>query len=791
MFQNYIKIAIRHLLKNKLYLLINTVGMGVAIACAMTAYLFVAYNIEFDSTIDIDRVKNIVKVVHHRKETSGDSFQELVTPISLAPAAINDISGIKNYSRYFSDGGYLVYGEKGFHETIFFADSAFMSMFKPRLASGAHKSFLDKNVIFINEKYALKYFGQEDPIGKTMNVSINNKLLHVVVGAVMTDVPFNSTFTANILLRADNYLDIYGLKDNDWATSHRASLLLELNDISQAKTIGDQLKKYTTLSNAARPEERSQGYELLPFMQSVSPNDMRQSDLHLRIPFIALAIFMTLALIILLIACFNLTNTTLALSLRRHKEIGVRKVVGSSRAQIAYQLLGEITLTVAISVVIGFALSLYIIPQFASMWQLSFGLAELSGLNMFIALLILLVSCSIVAGVYPALFGSRQSPLLLFKGGKAVGGTNLFTRTLLVVQFSLCVMVLVAGTAFTRNAVYQDTISFGYDKDMIITAIIQSKQEAEALSNAISSNPKIELVSPSVHHFAFINAPERPAEIGMDKFNATVYEVAPEYFATVGLKLIDGDLFNNRDTIGSQSIIVDESFVRRNRISNPLGSKVNIEGKARTIIGIVSDHLTDLESDNSENYVYTLANPDHYQILVIRAEASSLAETQQYVNDQWKKIFPDKPLRTDLQQEIVYMEADAYNGNLSRIFFFMTVLGCQLSVSGLYSMASLNMHRRTKEIGVRKVLGASVVSILKLLNVEFAIILFIATILGGYGGYEMASGLLSDLFAQHVGVSALVVAASGATIFLVGMLSTCVTIWSTANSNPVNSLRSN
>ncbi len=787
---SYLKIATRQLVKNKLYLAINTLGMGIAIACAMTAYLLVAYNIEFDDVIDQERVKHIVKVVHHRKGTNGDPFKELVAPVSLGPAAMNDLAGITRFSRYCSDGGYLSYGEKGFHETIFFADSAFLNMFTPELVSGSYESFDSRNTIFITEKFANKYFGGEDPLGKEMIVSINSQQALVNVGGVLRDVPFNSTFTENVLMRIENYLSFYNLKENDWATAHQTSTLFELTDVSQAAEIGKQFKKYTSLRNEAVPEAGSFAYELLPFSQSISPNDVRQSDLHLRIPFIALAIFMTLGGIILLIACFNLTNTTLALSMKRLKEIGIRKVAGSSRFQIGMQFFCEILVTVSLSVVAGFAMSLYFIPQFASMWELPYGLKELNGINMLIALVLLLFLCALLAGLYPALFGSRQSRVFLFRAGKTPGGTNYFTRSLLVVQFSLSVMVLIAGIVFTQNAVYQDTIPFGYDKEKIITALIQGPHEAERLTQAIRSYPKIEAVSPSVHHFAFINAPERPAQLGTEKFKATVYEVGREYFSTVGLSLLSGRLFNEIDTAERKSVLVDENFVRRNRLADPLETSVEVEGEFLTIIGVVSNHLTDLESHNTEDYIYRLAKPDEYQILLIRAEASTLPETQQYINQQWRKIFPGKPLRTDLQDDIVYLEANAYNRNLSRIFLFMTVLGCMLSVSGLYSMATLNIHRRTKEIGVRKVLGASVLSILKLINIEFAMILLLAVILGGYGGYMLTDALLSDLYAQHLEVPLITTVTCGVFVFLMGMISTSLTIWSTANSNPVTTLRS-
>jgi ABC-type antimicrobial peptide transport system permease subunit len=552
--------------------------------------------------------------------------------------------------------------------------------------------------------------------------------------------------------------------------------------------VADQLKKYTTLRNEVSPDTRSERYELLPFRQYLSPNDVRQSDLHLPIPFIALAIFMTLGGIILLIACFNLTNTTLAVSMKRMKEIGVRKVVGSSRYQIALQFFIEIVLTVSLSVAVGFAMSLYFIPQFAAMWELPYGLKELNSMNIVIALMVLLFCSALLAGLYPAIFGSRQSPLLLFRSGKGPGGTNLFTRSLLVVQFSLSIMVLIAGAVFTQNARYQDAIDFGYDKGLLITALIQGRHEAEALSHAISSHPKIESSAPSVHHFAFINAPQRTSQIDSEKFNATVYEVSPGYFSTVGLKLISGRLFNEQDTLDRSSVLVDENFMKRNRLTDPLESKVEIEGKVMTIIGVVSNHLTDLESHNTENYIYALAKPEQYQILVIRGEAATLSQTQQYIQEQWKKLFPGKPLRTDLQDDIVYLEANTYNRNLSKIFFFMTVLGCLLSVSGLYSLASLNIHRRTKEIGVRKVLGASVINILKLINFEFALILFASAILGGMGGYVLTNALLSDLYAQHIDVNILTVIISGVIVLLIGISATSLTILSAANANPVKAL---
>lgn len=786
MILNYLKVATRHLRKNKLYLAINTLGMGIAISCAMTSYLLIAYNIEFDAAVDKERVKNIVKVVHHRTQADGDPYMELAAPLPLAPAAAGDITGIKSFTRFCSTGGYINYGEKGFHETIFFADSAFMTMFRPELVSGSYESFQDKNSIFLSEKLTTKYFGSENPIGKELIIHSNNKSATAIVGGVMKDMPFNSTFVENALMRFEIYTDIYNLRDNDWVSNNKASALLELNDIGQAEGVATAMNKYVTLRNESNIQARSVRYELHPFMYVLTPNDIRNSDLHLRIPNIALFIFIFLGSVILLIACFNLTNTTLALSARRLKEIGIRKVVGSGRRQIALQFLLEIAFTISIAVAVGFALALYLIPEFASMWQLPYGLKELNSMNIVIALVALLFATSLLAGIYPALFGSRQNPLLLFRGTAKTAGTNLFSRSLLVAQFALSIVVLIGGIMFSRNAQYQENLSFGYDKDMLITALIQGPHEAEVLSNAIQSNPAIESTAASIHHFAFINPGKTPAKLGGESFNATVYDVSPEYFSTVGLHFVAGRSFGAQD---STSVVVDENFVRRRNLRDPLGTRVEVDGKQYPIVGVVTNHLTDLESHNDEDYIYHRADPSKYLILVVRAEAGSVAETKDYIDREWKKLFPNSGLRTDLQRDILTLESNSYNYNLKKIFLFLTVLGCLLSISGLYAMASLNITRRTKEIGIRKVLGASVSSIVRLVNIEFTIILLVAAILGGVGGFMLSDGLLSSLYAQRIEVGLLPVLICCMFVVTIGLLATTFTILSAATENPVRALK--
>jgi hypothetical protein len=175
--QNYFKVAIRHALRNKSYVLLNTLGMGIALTCCITAYLLVAYDLEFDAYFDEDQVQRVVKVVHHLEEPGGETYQELTAPVVLAPLAARQIAGISAFTRYCSDGAYLQYGENTFAETVYFADSAFFDVFRPGLQSGSYRNFRSRNAIYLGESLARKCFGDADPVGKTVQVQLRNRVL--------------------------------------------------------------------------------------------------------------------------------------------------------------------------------------------------------------------------------------------------------------------------------------------------------------------------------------------------------------------------------------------------------------------------------------------------------------------------------------------------------------------------------------------------------------------------------------------------------------------------------------
>ena len=593
----------------------------------------------------------------------------------MAPQAVNEISGIEDFTRFCNEAGTLSYGENAFNENIRFADPSFFKMFKLGLAKGSYKNFENQQSIFLSGQLAKKYFDEKDPIGETLTVDINNKKYEVVVGGVFEKLPLNISFNIDALMRIENYLDAHSIEPDRWDISYSSSTLFKLTDINQRHLIGQQMNKYVKLLNEKQKESRSVSFELVPFTTPIINGEVSQSNLRLPIPTIALFIFSTLGFIILLIACFNLTNTTMALTGKRLKEIGVRKVVGSGRSQIVYQFLIEMVITISLAIVAGLLMAQVIVPQFATMWHLQYGLSDLNKLNLLLALVVLLFIAAILAGIYPALSNSKFNPIELLKGRRGIKGTNYLTRSLLVVQFSLSVIVFIAGIVFTQNASYQKELGLGYDKQNILTVSVQGDKEYELFKNKIAENAEIEGIAGTANHIGPYTAKYSTVKIDTTLFQTNVYEVGIGYFDVVGLHLIAGrDFIAGNQTDYESGAIVDENFVLNHGITNPIDAQVFYEDKPYRVIGVVRNHLSGLKQKDDSEHLFTLTQSSNYKMMVVRTDPGNILDVRSYLERQWKTVFPGKPFESKLQEDIVYEEANAYNDNLRQIFFFITPL---------------------------------------------------------------------------------------------------------------------
>ncbi|HYF70165.1 MAG TPA: FtsX-like permease family protein [Ohtaekwangia sp.] len=791
MIKNYLQVAWRNLLRNKSYVIINTFGLGISLACCITAYILVAYNIEFDSFHKDEKVADVYKVHTHFKEKDGPTTQTITAPIVFGPIAAEDISGIAQFTRFIYGGGYIRYGDNSFSENIAYVDSTFFDMFDYPLKSGSHLAFKDKHSVFISEEYAKKYFGDEDAVGKVLVLNYPNEIeIQAIVGGVLAKTPVNNSFSVNVLMRVEVFMDINKLEINNWGDWRDPSTFVKLVAGSDPAHISKQFDKYIPLRNEVKKDAMVTAYKLEPFKSSFTQDDIRSSYANLRISFVPLLIFISMAGMILLIACFNLTNTSIALTAKRLKEVGVRKAIGAAQGQIVSQFLLETVITISLSLVVGLIMAQFIVPAFTTMWNLPYGLRDLDGVNLFITLIILVFIASLLAGLYPAIFNSRFKPVSLLKGSVKIKGTNGLTRSLVAIQFALSVIVLIAGVIFIQNTHYQEQIKFGYDKEMVITVNIQSENEYEAIRNAISGNAKILNIGVSDHQVGYSNY-QFPVKVDTSEYEARLLGVGKNYFETMGFEFIEGNSFNPENSSDlAEAVVVNKAFLKKVNMVDPLDKIVVVHEVKRHIVGVIEDHIDNLfRSKEPEPFVFYPATPDAYKLMLVKVNAADRGEIDKYIGKIWKETFPTKSYESKFQEDIVLEETKRTNANLKQIFLFLTVLGGLLSASGIFSLASLNIARRTKEIGIRKALGATVVNVVALLNREFVIILMIAVVFGSVGGFYLINALLDEIYAHHIVISIIPIIVCAVGVFAMGMLTTSSTTLKAAKANPVDTLR--
>jgi putative ABC transport system permease protein len=792
MIRNYFRVASRSLLKNKSYVIINTLGLGISLACCIAAYVLVAFNIEFNNFHDPERVANIFAFHTHSTQKDGKHARDIQAPFNLPPLAAEEIAGIDRYTRFLGDGGSLRYGDEAFNEYLSFADSSFFDMFDFPLEAGSHKSFKEKNSIFITAEIARKYFGDEDPVGKILVGNfVNEKQLEFVVGGVLKKIPMNNSFNFKILARFENFIDINNIKPDDWSDWRNPSSYFQLASPENAASIGKQFDKYIPLRNKTRTDMVVESYELVPFKTNFNQEDVRWTWSMIQISYVPLIIFTSMALLILLIACFNLTNTSIAMTAKRLKEVGIRKAIGAARMQIVSQFLLETLFTILMSLGAGLLIAQIIVPAFITMWQLPYGLEDMDGVNLFIALIFLVFLASLLAGIYPALFSSKFKPTQLLKGTVGVKGTNALTRTLVAAQFALSVIVLIAGIVFIQNSKFQQEIKFGYDKEKLITVQLQGEREFLAMEQALAENPKILSVAVSNGNFGGNNY-QTPVTVDTGKYDVQAMGVGKNYFETMGLKMYDGRTFNLDNASDEEgAIIVNRAFLDKTGLKDPLEKSIVLHDKKRVIVGVLENHIDNLfRSGDAEPFVFYPAAKFQYVLMIVKAEKSDIADTQKYLETTWKRLFPNRPFESTLQEDILLKNSKETNANLEKIFLFITILGGLLSASGIFALASLNIAKRTKEIGIRKALGASVSNIVALLNREFVVILMAAGILGAVAGFYLTDAMLSQIYKIHVSVGIGTVIFCAVSIFVIGILTTSSTILTAARSNPVETLRS-
>ncbi len=787
MIKNYLKIIFRSITKNIVYVLINIVGLGLALAICIVAYL----NYKFDADFDTCQ-KNRVQIfrIEHTQLIEGEVRSFATTPDLLGPAVADDISGVEKMVRVAMDllenMQLLKAGENESHSRLIYADPDFFDVFTFPMISGDKKSFRDDNSVFITEQLAMVLFGDQDPVGEI--VSVNDS--PYTVGGVLQNHPLNSSFQFEAIAPIR---EIY--KDNNskagWDNIYGiASTFILVKDQRQGEAIEKSLQTYVPVVNDVNYHQVERFY-LAPFKDMAHrARNIRghrfQPSLHpaaVLPPLIA-------AICILLIACINITNTAIAFAGKQLKEIGIRKVVGSRKRQLLLRLMGENILLVVFSLIFALFFAHYFVPSYSAMWDfmdLSFSITKDPGLWIFIILVLIITL--VISGVYPAFYISSFNPVHILQDKLKLGGSSLFSKGILTLQYGITVLALFTAVTFIQNADYLDRFDIGYDGDYLIE-VHGNQSSLNVYKNKIQSNPEIESISGSISG-PFFNT--RSIKYNETRLEAKMKFLKMGTFETMGLRLAEGRSFDQKtkttDIIGS--ILVNKAFIEEIGMIEPVGKALIMSDSIPlTIIGVIENLLY-------EGAFTTAISPIFYRLagdrlntgaLYIRVAPENRQEVLRYLKDEWNKLVPDSPF-FGIEGDIFMGASQFINKKILTLSFFLVLIATLLSAAGLYSQVSLRIIHRTKEIGIRKIFGASILTIIKILNYEFLVILSLGSIVGIIAAYYLNVALMDSIWENFTDLSILTFIIPLVVIFVFSVITISGKVYYAATRNPVQSLR--
>jgi putative ABC transport system permease protein len=790
MFKNYFLITIRSMMKNKFFIIVNILGMGIAIACCIVGYF--AY--EYDSTFDHnhEHASTLYRV------SSVREFDRQFTKFGLVPKPLSEavrqnMKDVDQATRLFYSHSNFKREDDLFDAKLGYVDAEFFSMFTFDFIVGNGAGLKDKTSVVICEPMAIRLFKTpEEALGKTITQVYGSELKELKITGVFKEQPQNSSvFFREAYMNAENHKDEFKNATNEnW--NEQATLFVQITNPARVPAVLAQLQRYKENNNKVREDFVISEFTLDP-LEGMAHADR---DAEVRSwtwdapPASAIVGSGIMGILILLIACFNLTNTAIAISSRRLKEIGIRKVMGGIRQQLIIQFIGETTFICFMAFVVGIAIAGFLIDGWNIMWDYM-RLTEhyLDNPRFFIFAVATLIFTALLAGGYPAFYISKFEPISILKGKLKFGGTNNFTRLLLFGQFMISMIAIVSAIAFYQNARYQEAYDMGFDGKSSIIAWFDKPSEVLAFRNALQSNPEIISMSGAASGI-FSNRKHEPVKHKSHQVEVDIIDVGDNYLETMNLTLTDGRSFKkDSESDKLESVIISKRMADMFEWKDPLGKEVIWKDSAHYfVVGVVKDVYTQGLWRELDPLMIRYVGEDKYSQLVVTAKAGDVANINTFMESKWKEIFPNRLYNGHMLSNNLQEMIDV-NENILLMFGLLGMIALCLSVTGLFTLVSLNIIKRMKEIGVRKVLGASIGNITRIINTEFAIILSISATVGCVVGYFAADSLMSSIWRYYQAATPVTFVL--AIVFMIGIAAMGISykVYKAADMNPVNTLR--
>lgn len=789
MLQSFFKIVVRNLWRYKAYTLINIVGLAIGIAAMVWGYQTYQFSFSFDKFHpDIDNV--------YRGLTSkqGSDGIKGIFPMAVVEAANSEFPAIVKTVRLDSRGLNIKSGkDETFTEQVHFTDPSFFEFFNFPLLAG-NNDLTDRSAVLITETMAKKYFGNENPLGRTLQFYAGDVYaMNFIVKGVLRNPPINSTIQFNFLTNFSNQLKPDGAKieAGDWGWFVDAAFF-KINDPSKTAALANALNKYTSRQNKAREDWKVARFELMSLSKAATVNGIISSNNLFERPDDSAAFGpIVFAFLILLSACLNFSNTTVARSNSRLKEIGMRKVMGSSYGQLIAQMLIECGIIVIAAIGLSTILNSWWLPTFNKMFTFVDIKADyLHDRNLIFYLVIMLAGTTLLAGSYPAFYISRFNPSTIFRGSVKFGGSNLFSRLMLGLQIAISIITVIGGIAFAKNAAFQRSYDFGYNIENTIGLFVTDRNTFNAMKNELTNIPQVNALSGARHHIGFGYRTVPVEAEGIEK-ESNYFEVGNDYLRVMNLSLVTGRTFDaSMESDYSRSILITQKMAANYgwKENEAPGKQIHIDSATYSVIGVLKDFHSNTFFEPLEPAILKLVKDDKFQYLVIQSRPEDLTSVYDQAKAIWKKLFPLKPFNGFYQNEIT-AESYRVSSSIAIIFSWFAIISVLLTATGLFALVSLTILKKMREIALRKVVGASGRDILILINKGYVWVFVVSAILGCYGGVTLTRLLLDMIFRINVGIENSTLIISVMSLFVIAACTIGFKVWQAVKTNPVKLLR--
>lgn len=803
MFKNYIKIALRNLWKSKGYAFINVVGLAVAFCVSVFLFLTAYFSLSYDNFhADKDRIYELYLFANDPERVDRTSSM----PFPITPALKAEYPETEAIARVINGSNVVEYKGKFLDKNIKYTEPDFFKIFTfPFVKGNAQTAFEDLSSIVITEHMAKAVFGNEEPMGKAVQVGLDDQKKQYIVTGVLADFPDNSSLKFDAFLRTENFSEYQGQKDQWDAFSHNVFLKLKpgVDKLAFEKKLKPFTAKYfgetiTTLKKkGAKPDERGDLYALrLQRLEDIHFNRELSGGKEASLVYALMGI----GLFILLIACINFINLNVARSFIRAREVGVRKSLGALKQQLFLQIWGEAGVVCFLGFLTGILLAVLCLPWFNATFNAKLTLGYIFEPDKLAMLVGLFLFVTLVAGGYPALQMSKFNAVEVLKGKVSLKRPGLLRNSLIIAQFALSSLLICCTIIAMQQVDHLRNQPLGFKKEQVISIPVGNKVNGQTalkrMRNLLAADPSIVSITGSGVNLG--NGRDKSSSRSVLGFTFKDREVSTDwlhisydYLKTLNIKLIDGREFDPAyptDSMGR--VIITESMAKAIGEKDPVGKffQTDTAGIRHQIIGVVPDF--NLYSSKAEKKPITmyLSHTDGIGYIFVRVTPQGLSASMDKLKRAWKEITPESEFMGSFVDENTngwYHEEE----RLSQIFSLASAVAVILSCLGLFAVALIVMEQRTKEIGVRKVLGASIVSLVFVLSKDFVKLVVISILIATPAAWYFMQ-LWLDNYAYRIEINPMVFVGVGVVAVIVAVATVSFQSIKAALMNPVKSLRS-